>query len=135
MKTYLIIIFLLFAGAVNAQTKVIPENNTDDPIFTVAEHNPEYPGGIEAFYKFVTQNLKWPATSKDLTGKIFITFVVEKDGQLSHYNILKGLNADLNKEALRVIKLTSGKWKPGVQNKHIVRVQYVVPISLETNQK
>ncbi|MFC0516636.1 TonB family protein [Mucilaginibacter angelicae] len=100
------------------------------PVFSVVEHVPEFPGGLEAFSKFLSGNIKYPATAPEqkIQGRVIITFVVERDGALSNEKVVRGITEDLNNEALRVIKL-SPKWKPGVQNNHPVRVQYSVPIN------
>ncbi|UOE48939.1 TonB family protein [Mucilaginibacter sp. SMC90] len=100
------------------------------PVYTSVEKVPEFPGGLEAFGKFLTTNIKYPpkARNEKIQGRVIITFVVEKDGSLSNQKVVRGVADDLNNEALRVIKL-SPNWKPGMQANRPVRVQYSVPIS------
>jgi TonB family protein len=102
----------------------------DTRIFTEVEQAPSFPGGIDKFYKFIGQNIKYPvvAREKKVEGKVLVTFIVEKDGSLSNVKILKEPGAGCGNEALRVIKL-SPKWVAGVQNGHKVRVQYTLPIN------
>ncbi|MEO3405228.1 TonB family protein [Mucilaginibacter sp. CAU 1740] len=108
--------------------EVAPSDTTE--VFTAVENVPEFPGGLEAFGKFLASNLKYPAAAREqkIQGRVIITFIVEKDGSLSNKKIVRGITDDLNNEALRVIAL-SPKWKPGIQNGRPVRVQYSVPIS------
>ncbi|PWK71425.1 outer membrane transport energization protein TonB [Mucilaginibacter oryzae] len=99
-------------------------------VFTAVENVPEFPGGLEAFGKFLGRNIKYPATAREqkIQGRVIITFIVEKDGSLSNEKIVRGITGELNNEAMRVIAL-SPKWKPGIQNGRPVRVQYSVPIN------
>jgi TonB family protein len=100
------------------------------PVYTAVARVPEFPGGLEAFGKFLASNIKYPATAREqkIQGRVIITFVVEKDGSLSNERVVRGITDDLNNEALRVIKL-SPHWQPGMQNNRKVRVQYSVPIN------
>ncbi|MBS1521639.1 MAG: TonB family protein [Bacteroidetes bacterium] len=102
----------------------------DDKVFTEVEHVPNYPGGVEKFYQFLQQNIKYPAEakSKKIQGKVFVSFIVEKDGSLSNLKAVKDPGAGCGPEAIRVMKL-SPKWNPGIQNGHKVRVQYTLPIA------
>ncbi|AYL98680.1 M56 family metallopeptidase [Mucilaginibacter celer] len=108
--------------------QVTPADTTE--VFTAVENVPEFPGGIEAFGKFLGSNIRYPATAREqkIQGRVIITFIVEKNGALSNEKIVRGITDDLNNEALRVIAL-SPKWKPGIQNGRPVRVQYSVPIN------
>ncbi|HEX8021450.1 TonB family protein [Mucilaginibacter sp.] len=100
------------------------------PVYTAVARLPEFPGGLEAFGKFLSTNIKYPAAAREqrIQGRVIITFIVEKDGSLSSERIVRGITDDLNNEALRVIKL-SPNWKPGMQGNRPVRTQYSVPIS------
>ena len=107
------------------------------PIFTVVEEMPEYPGGMKAMYAYLGENIKYPqeAKNKGISGTVFITYVVEKDGSVSNVKVLRGVKEDLDKEAIRVVSMMP-KWKPGKQKGIPVRVQYNLPIkfSLEETQ-
>lgn len=106
-----------------------PAGQDEEPVFTVVEKMPEYPGGKEAMYAFLGQNTKYPqdAKEKGIQGKVYVTFVIEKDGSVSHVKVLRGVSESLDKEAMRVIK-TMPNWKPGTQRGKAVRVQYNFPI-------
>lgn len=100
------------------------------PVYTSVEKLPEFPGGIQAFGKFLASNIRYPANAREqkIQGRVIITFVVERDGSLSNQRVVRGITGDLDKEALRVMKL-SPQWKPGMQGNRTVRTQYSVPIS------
>lgn len=102
----------------------------DDKVFTQVEHTPGFPGGINAFMKYLARNTHYPADSwkKGIQGRVIVSFVVEKDGSLSDIHIARGVAEDIDREALRVIK-DSPHWTPGSQNGKLVRVAYSVPIA------
>ena len=99
-------------------------------VFSSVEELPEFPGGIQGFGRFLGANIRYPqdAREKKIQGRVICSFIVENNGSLSHIKILRGVNADINAESIRVLKL-SPKWKPGVQNGIKVRTQFTVPIS------
>ncbi|WP_427871789.1 M56 family metallopeptidase [Flavobacterium sp. MMS24-S5] len=95
---------------------------------------PQFPGGIEKFYMFVGQNFKMPEefSKQKKDGKIFIEFMVEKDGSLSEFKVVKDLGYGVAEEATRVLKL-SPKWIPGSEHGKPVRVLYTLPITIQNN--
>lgn len=97
----------------------------------------EYMGGIEAFYKSLEKTMRYPeiALRNNVQGKIFIAFIVEKDGSLSNIHVLRGIGSGCDEEAMRVVQLSSGKWKPGMQGGVAVRTQYTVPISFSIEDR
>ena len=108
---------------------VVEEDNT---VYNTAgiEVKPEYPGGIEKFYSFVQKNYRMPDES-GLKGKVYVTFVVEKDGSLTDIKVLRDIGYGTGKEAIRVLKATP-RWSPGEQNGKKVRCTYSLPISLQS---
>jgi TonB family protein len=107
-----------------------------EPIFLAVEQMPEIPGGIDAFRSRINKKLQYPAQSKriGIEGKVFIKFVVKKDGTLTNFEILKGINQELDLEALRLLKTEAQGWKPGSQNGKPVHTQFVMPISFELSK-
>ena len=95
---------------------------------------PEYPGGTNAMFDFIQKNVKYPESAKDkgLEGKVYVQFVVEKDGRLSSFNVLRGVSDDIDAEAIRVLKMMP-KWKPGMKDGKAVKVQYVMPFNFKMN--
>jgi TonB family protein len=107
-----------------------PPQTGKGPVFTSVEQEPSFPGGEHKFADYLSRNIKYPAEmkKKKVEGKVFITFIVEKDGSLSDIKVLHEPGYGSGQEALRVLSM-SPKWEPGIQNHHKVRVQYVIPIS------
>jgi hypothetical protein len=112
-----------------------PERNDDSPdkIYTSVEQVPEFPGGIEKFKLYVKNNLVMPQNANGITGRVIVTFVVERDGSLTGLNVVRGLSTDIDKEVIRLLK-QSPKWHPGIRNGKPVRVAYTVPIQVHSNQ-
>lgn len=104
----------------------------DNAVYNTAgiEVKPEFPGGIEKFYKFIANNYRAPE-EEGLKGKVYVTFVVEKDGSLTDIKVLRDIGYGTGAEAIRVLKKTP-KWSPGEQNGKKVRVQYSLPISIQS---
>lgn len=105
---------------------------TDNTVYTTGsvEVYPEFPGGMEAWAKFIQKNLRYPymAQENEIQGKVYVSFVVEKDGSITDVKVLRGIGAGCDEEAVRVIK-KSPKWKAGMQNDQTVRVRYQMPIN------
>lgn len=113
---------------------IIPEEElieepVDDLPRNFAEVMPTYNGGMQQFYQFIADNIKYPPKAKSIgvEGKVFIQFIVEKDGSLSNIQALKGIGAGCEEEAIRVMKLVKG-FSPAKQGDVRVRLQMVVPI-------
>ena len=105
------------------------EEEETQQIFTIVEQQPEPEGGITAFYKYIGENLKYPALARrnNIEGRVFIRFVVERDGSLTDVTVLKGIGGGCDEEAVRIIQ-GAPKWKPGKQRGRPVRVQMVLPV-------
>lgn len=106
---------------------------TEEPI-NYAEVMPSFDGGLAAFYKFVSDNLKYPAQARRIAieGKVFASFVVDKDGNLSQLAIARGIGAGCDEEVLRILAM-SPKWKPGRQGGRPVKVRMMLPIYFKLN--
>ncbi len=109
-----------------------PTENNDLVPLTVVEIMPQFPGGESTWAKFLQKNLHYPAQAADahIQGKVYVSFVVEKDGHLSNINVLRSPGYGLEDEAVRVLKLVP-PWKPGIQNGRPVRVSYSMPFSFQ----
>ena len=102
----------------------------DEQTFDVVEQMPEYPGGAQAIFEFFAKNIRYPeaAAKAGHQGRVIVTFVVMKDGSISHAKVVKSVSPELDEEALRVLNAMP-KWTPGMQNGKAVNVKYAVPIS------
>lgn len=114
--------------------EVVPkiQLSSGEEVFMVVDEMPVFLGGIQALRNFLAQSVKYPpeAVKKGIQGKVYVTFVVNKDGSVSNAKIARGVDPSLDTEALRVVKLLP-KWKPGRQKGQEVAVQYTVPISFK----
>jgi len=101
-----------------------------DRIFVSVETMPEFPGKTEGLKRFIEKHLNYPERLKDagISGNVFVEFVVDVDGSVKEVQILRGIHPELDKEAIRVIRLTSNMWKPGKQEGKAVRVRMVIPV-------
>ena len=115
-----------------ADDVVKTEQQGKDPVYDVCEVLPEFPGGMEAMMKFVSENIKYPAEAhtKGIQGRVLISYVVEKDGSLSNIHVVRSVDPLLDAEALRVANLMP-KWKPGKQGGKPVRVKFVLPVTFK----
>lgn len=97
-----------------------------DEVFVVVEEQPEFPGGHPALMKFLSDNIRYPDHG-DIQGRVICNFIVEKDGSLSDFRVVRGVHPSMDKEALRVLQAMPN-WKPGKQNGKEVRVRFTVPV-------
>ncbi len=106
-----------------------PEVKKEEEIFVAVEQQAEFPGGQGALMKWLSQNVRYPETAQqnDVQGRVIVKFVVEKDGSIGTATILKGVDKDLDREALRVVKKMP-KWQPGKNNGVAVRSYFNLPV-------
>ena len=106
-----------------------PVDDPDNPVFEVVESMPEFPGGgMTAMMQFLSKNIKYPvnAQKNGTQGRVTVQFIVNADGSISNIGIIRGVDPELDGEAVRVIS-TMPNWKPGTQKGKPVRVKYTVP--------
>jgi hypothetical protein len=128
MKKLVLIIVLLTAQNMISQTEEVAPKQTDIYDAKDMEIKPDFPGGISNFYQFIGQNFNIPEKGEN-SGKIYLTFIVETDGTITNIKLLRGINPEMNQEAMRVMKL-SPKWIPGKIGEETVRAKYSIPISI-----
>ncbi len=107
-----------------------PVASVDNEIYSVVSQDPQYPGGQVAMAKFLSDNLVYPAEARDkgITGRVVVTFVVEKDGNVSNVKVLRDIGGGCGAEAVRVVKKMP-RWKPGKANGKAVRTQFTLPLN------
>lgn len=128
-KMFLMSLMAVFClTTVNAQKTIVSQRNQE--VFDVVEQMPEYPGGMQALFQYMADNLKYPkdAVKQQVEGRVLVQFIVETDGSISNTEVIKRVFPSLDEEAIRVISAMP-KWTPGKQNGKIVRVKYTIPVS------
>lgn len=112
----------------SSTVKAVDNNSTK--IYDVVEQMPSFPGGVAALKDFIGQNLKYPLAAEEngIEGRVIMTVVVESDGSLNDFRVVKSVDPLLDAEAVRVLKAMP-KWIPGRQNGSPVRVKYTIPIT------
>lgn len=112
--------------------EVVEEN--PDEIFTVVEQQPEFAGGYDALASYLRNNMQYPKSARKMgvEGTVHVSFLVSKTGSISEVTVLRGISAECDKEAVRVVERMPA-WKPGRQNGHAVHVRLVMPLKFRLN--
>lgn len=108
-------------------------NGNELVINEVLDKKPLFPGGIEKFYRYVGNNFRSPQMDETKNVRIFVSFVVEKDGSMSNIKVINKPGQALEKEAIRVLQSIKTKWSPGILNSKPVRTAYNLPIVVQIN--
>lgn len=129
------------AVAVDGDTDVVFDEPVDevvaenpDEIFTVVEQQPEFAGGYDALAAYLRANMQYPKTARKMgiEGTVHVSFLVSKTGAISEVKVLRGIMAECDKEAIRVVEKMPS-WNPGRQNGHPVHVRLVMPLKFRLN--
>ncbi|MEQ8686139.1 MAG: TonB family protein [Imperialibacter sp.] len=101
-------------------------------VFTIVEQQPEFPGGMSAFYNSIARTLRYPSEARrmGIEGKVFVQFVINQDGSITEIEVIRGIGAGCDQEAIRAIQV-SGRWLPGLQRGAPVKVRMVLPITFK----
>ena len=101
----------------------------EDIVLGMMERMPQFPGGDDALYEFISKNLKYPQTAKErkIQGKVFVQFTVDKDGAIINPRVVRDIGGGCGEEALRVVKMMP-KWEPGEQSGKVVSMGFTLPI-------
>lgn len=103
-----------------------------DSVFEVAEVMPEFPGGTQALFKFISGNLKYPQNAIDgqIEGRVVLQFVVDKAGKVGNIRVVRSIDPALDQAAIDVVRALPD-WKPGMQKGQPVNVRYTLPVSFK----
>ena len=120
----------------NVSSAVVTTPQNEDEVYMSVEKTPEFPGGVNAMMEYLRGNLKYPESAKNnkQEGRVFIGFVVEKDGSVTNVSVLRGVCEDLDNEAVRVVKAMP-KWIAGRDKGEPVRVQFTLPVVFKLNDE
>lgn len=106
------------------------EEEAEEQVFMVVESMPQFPGGENGLMKYLSENISYPKAAREsgIQGRVFVSFVVEKDGKVTNIIILRGIGGGCDEEAIKVVQKMP-KWIPGKQRGMPVRVQFNLPIN------
>jgi TonB family protein len=123
--------------AININTPPGATSDNNDTVYTVVSKLPQYPGGDKGRMSFIAKNIKYPeeARKNDITGTVYASFIIEKDGSVSNPKIIRSIGYGCDKEVIRVIKIMP-KWQPGEdETGNPVRVAYTIPVKFNLDRK
>ena len=109
-----------------------PAATPTDSVYEVAEVMPEFPGGTQALFKFISENLEYPQHAIDgqIEGRVVVQFVVDKTGKVGNIQVVRSIDKLLDQAAIDVVRARPA-WKPGMQNGQPVNVRYTLPDSFK----
>ena len=109
-----------------------PAPTPTDSVYEVAEVMPEFPGGTQALFKFISENLEYPQHAIDgqIEGRVVVQFVVENTGKVGNIQVVRSIDKLLDQAAIDVVRALPA-WKPGMQNGQPVNVRYTLPVSFK----
>lgn len=112
----------------------LPTEEVESGPIDFVEEMPSFPGGMSAFYKYISENLKYPSSARrmDVTGKVFVQFVIDKDGSIIDVKAVKGIGSGCD-EAAEMVIAGAPRWNPGKQRGREVKVRMVLPIVFKLN--
>ena len=123
-------------GDLQVIDEVYVDEGEESAAFVVVDEEPQYPGGMDALYAFLKENIRYPQQARDngITGKVYVTFVVEKDGSISNPRLLRDIGGGCGPEAIRVVRMMP-RWIPGKLRGETVRVQFNLPVNFTLSDK
>ena len=116
------------------EDEIVEIEEDDEEFFMVVENMPEFPGGDLGLMKFIQKNVRYPAIAKEynITGKVYVSFIVDKSGAVTNVKVVRGVDKNLDAEAVRVVN-SLPKYKPGKQRGKPARVMFTIPINFTLN--
>ncbi len=126
MKKYSLVLFGLFFGLISLAQNDSKSSEKEDEIFTLVDESAVYPGGIYKFFEFIASELEYPelAFNNAIEGRVFVEFIIEKDGSLSNLKIARGIGAGCDEEVLRILS-KSPNWTPASNDGELVRQKMI----------
>jgi len=118
------------SAAPTVTEKALDVERKTDEVFTFVEQQPQFPGGTKAFAEFMQKNLRYPAEASraNVSGKVFVSFIVDADGSITNIEVLKGIGFGCDEEAVRVMNKMP-RWQPGKQSGRPVKVKFNLPVT------
>jgi TonB family protein len=136
MKKVIAVLSLVFVLLGLNNSSIAQTQVSDEEVFQVVDEGAMFPQGKEAMTEFLAKNLKYPekAIKDSIAGRVFVSFIVEKDGSLSNIKVIRDIGGGCGEEAIRVMKLMP-KWTPAKVGNKLVRQQYYMPIEFRLAKK
>lgn len=133
--SFLLLVWICNSIQMFAQEKMAQVR--EDGVYTYVDQMPVYPKGQEGIMKYLTETVEYPAVAqaKGASGTVLVQFVVKKNGKISNFKVIRGVDPSLDEEALRVVKGIPGKWIPGREKGKKVPVSYTIPVSFRLTGK
>lgn len=130
-KLLCLLFFITYTVGAQEVTSGAGDSSIDDKIYSLAEvtTQPEYPGGTEEFRKYIMQNIRLPEVESDLRVKMYVDFVIGRDGRITDINVQKSPGYGLDYEVKRVL-MTAKTWKPAVYKDRAVKTRYMLPVHI-----
>lgn len=137
---YFMLILSLFATSIYGQES--DSLLVEEEVYTIVHEPAQFPGGIEFYYDYLTMQLRYPksAQKSGIQGRVFVQFIVEKDGAITNAKVVKGIGGGCDEEALRVIQ-SMPNWNPGrvegqpVRQKMMQNVQFIIYNAVKKSKK
>jgi protein TonB len=116
----------------NVDVEDVVEDESAEEIFVIVEEQPHPIGGMQSFYDYINSHIRYPSSARrmNIEGRVFVQFVVERDGSISQVQAIRGITESCDNEAIRVVS-NAPAWKPGKQRGKPVRVKMVLPITFK----
>lgn len=129
-QIYLLLFAMLFPASIFAQER----KSAKKEVFQKVDQMPEFPGGIEQLKVYIANHLVYPpeASKKKIQGKVFVSFIVDKEGKVTNVEVVRGVDPLLDKAAFKVISELP-QWKPGENKGKLVNVAYTIPVKFALN--
>ncbi len=130
---------MLLLGTMAPLAAQTADNDDEEPVFAVVETQPELEGGMQAFMSYIRSNVRYPKNAKNVEGKVFIRFTIEKDGSVSNAKVVrsdvknKKYRKALEEEALRLVS-NMPRWKPALHNGEPVRCDFTIPVTFNQDK-
>ena len=121
---------------VEPETSAEPQRNSVEPVYDAVEQQAVFPGGQAALMRWISENLIYPVAAQEngVQGRVIVRFVIEKDGTVTNPVVVRSVDSDLDKEALRLVKKMP-KWQPGKLNGVVVRSNFYLPVTFKLQDK
>lgn len=135
-KILIVITLILYGVAASAQNDTVGIDEGNEIFFVPFEVDPEFPGGIDALYDYICCNVSYPAEAREkgISGKVYVSFVVERDGSVTDVKVLRDIGGGCGEAVVEAVK-NMPRWKPAFQGKKPVSTQFNLPVNFNLDEE